>query len=377
MVKTLLRFVAGLAILAVGIFVMQGLIGMKTEPPVKVRPVVARPVKAMEVGLTANRPETPIEGRVDAMYRMSLFAEVNGVLAIGGKEFREGASFAAGEVLLRMEDSEPRAALVAQRSAFLQSLSMILADIQTDFPASAGAWMQYATGLNVEEPLPDLPEPVSSRERLFLANKGILSAFYNIQSAEERLSKYQVRAPFTGVLTEALVQPGGLVRAGQPMGTFVGDGTFEVRSAVHSRYLKVVSPGDSVAFVDERGAVAAIGQVARVASNVDPSTQSASVFCQIQSNATATLRDGLYLSGTVFSEEISDSFELDLALVSPESNVYVIVDEGDSSVLRKREVEVLFRSQEQAIVAGLQDVDLLLSAPISGAYDGMPVNIVE
>ena len=138
-----------------------------------------------------------------------------------------------------------------------------------------------------------------------------------------------------------------------------------------------MSPGDSVAFVDERGAVAAIGQVARVASNVDPSTQSASVFCQIQSNATATLRDGLYLSGTVFSEEISDSFELDLALVSPESNVYVIVDEGDSSVLRKREVEVLFRSQEQAIVAGLQDGDLLLSAPISGAYDGMPVNIVE
>ena len=105
--KTVLRFLAGASILAVGVFVMNGLIGMKTDPPVSSRPVMARPVKAKPIALGNNRPSTSIEGRVDAMYRMSLFAEVNGVLSIGGKEFREGMKFAKGETLLRLDDSEP------------------------------------------------------------------------------------------------------------------------------------------------------------------------------------------------------------------------------------------------------------------------------
>ena len=33
MMKTILRFLAGLAILSIGVFVMKGLIGMKEPPP--------------------------------------------------------------------------------------------------------------------------------------------------------------------------------------------------------------------------------------------------------------------------------------------------------------------------------------------------------
>lgn len=375
--KSILRFVAGLAILAVGIFVMKGLVGMKTEPPVKSRPVTARPVKATEVVLVANQPHTPIEGRVDALYRMSLFAEVNGVLAIGGKEFREGTRFRRGEVILRMDDGEPRAALVAQRSQFLQSLSVALADLRVDFPEAWSAWMDYVESFDVTEAMAPLPEPRDQRERLFLANRGILSSYHNIRSAEERLAKFQVVAPFDGVMTEAFVQPGGLVRAGQPMGTFVGDGAFEVKSAVHARYLPVLAAGDSVAFFEESGIQVAVGQVNRIASNVDPATQSASVFCGIRAVESDQLRDGRYLSGAIVSAPIPESFPLRVDLISPSNTLFVVSEENDEQVLRERKVEVLFRSQEIAIVRGLADGSRVLAEPMNGTYDGMPVNIVE
>ncbi|MGB1076215.1 MAG: efflux RND transporter periplasmic adaptor subunit [Flavobacteriales bacterium] len=375
--KSVLRFLAGAAILTVGIFVMNGLIGMKTDPPVSSRPVMVRPVRAMPIALGDNRPSTPIEGRVDAMYRMSLFAEVNGVLSIGGKEFREGMKFAKGETLLRLDDSEPRAALVAQRSAFLQLLSGIMADVQMDFPESAAKWMAYLKNFDVASPLAEWPELSDERERLFMANRGVLGAYHNIRSAEERLSKYSIVAPFDGVLVEAVVQPGALVRSGQPLGTLVGDGAFEIKSAVHARYLETIAKGDSVSFQEESGRQVATGRVVRMASNVDASTQSASIFCQVQPSGTMPLRDGRYLSGQVVSAAISNSCSIRVDLLSTDDELFVLQESADSWTLRSQSVEVLFRSQEVAIVLGLKEGTLILAEPVNGTYDGMPVSLIQ
>lgn len=356
---------------------MNGLIGMKTDPPVSSRPVMVRPVRAMPIALGDNRPSTPIEGRVDAMYRMSLFAEVNGVLSIGGKEFREGMKFAKGETLLRLDDSEPRAALVAQRSAFLQLLSGIMADVQMDFPESAAKWMAYLKNFDVASPLAEWPELSDERERLFMANRGVLGAYHNIRSAEERLSKYSIVAPFDGVLVEAVVQPGALVRSGQPLGTLVGDGAFEIKSAVHARYLETIAKGDSVSFQEESGRQVATGRVVRMASNVDASTQSASIFCQVQPSGTMPLRDGRYLSGQVVSAAISNSCSIRVDLLSTDDELFVLQESADSWTLRSQSVEVLFRSQEVAIVLGLKEGTLILAEPVNGTYDGMPVSLIQ
>ena len=161
------------------------------------------------------------------------------------------------------------------------------------------------------------------------------------------------------------------------MGTFVGDGAFEVKSAVHARYLPVLAAGDSVAFFEESGAQVAVGQLERIASSVDAATRSASVFCGVRARGAAQLRDGRYLSGAIFSEPISESFALRVDLISPANTLYIVAREGEQEVLRERKVEVLYRSQETAIVRGLADGSRVLAEPMNGTYDGMPVNIVE
>lgn len=372
--KSLLRFVAGVAILAVGLVVAKALIGMKPELPVSTRPVQPRPVKAMAFIPSDVAPLTPLEGRVDALNRMDVFAEVNGVLALGGKEFREGTRFSQGEVMLRLDDSEPRAALVAQRSQLLQLLSTSLADLRLDYADAWPGWQAYVTNFQVDAALAEFPEFTSDRERLFLANRGILSAFHNIRAAEERLDKYTVRAPFSGTLTSTAVRPGALVRAGQPLGTFVGEGQFEVKSAVHARYLERIAAGDSVAFHEESGATVAVGQVVRIASNVDASTQSASVFCRVQPvSGSSLLRDGRYLSGVLASRPIEGAMAVRLDLVSEAGTVFAIED----GKLVERKVEVAFRSVKEAIIMGLEAGEQLLAEPLNGAYAGLAVNIAD
>ena len=370
-VQLFLRFLAGLAILVLGLMITRKLIGGKEDSPAQPQKSAARPAKVMEVTPGSAIPLTPLEGRVEAWQRMDVIAEVNGVLQLGGKEFREGVRFKAGETLLRLDDGEWRASVEAERGKFLQALGGALADIQTDFPDRSGVWESYIASVEISKTLPELPQPASQRERLFLANRGITASFHAIRSAEVRGGKYNLVAPFSGVVGTANVDPGALVRAGTPLGTFVGEGDFEIKSAIHARYLPTLAVGDAVEFFEENGDLVAQGKVARLASQVDASTQSASVFCKIEplSGKGMVLRDGRYLTGQAKSKPMLDVVEIPLNLLLPGDAVFC-VKEGR---LVKIPVQVKFRGANTVLVGGLSAGTVLLAEPVSGAFEGMEI----
>ena len=369
--KGSIRLVLGITILGAGVGMMNGLISMKEEMPTSDKPAVPRAVRTEAIEWGSIAPKTPVEGRVEALYRMEVITEVTGNLLMGSNEFREGTAFRAGEVMLELDDTESRLALVAQRSQFLQLLSGQLADLQMDFEGRGEVWSTYVSSLRVDAALADLPNPASDRERLFLANRGIISSYHSIRSAEERLNKFQVRAPFDGIVVQANVRPGGLVRAGQPSGILVGQGDYEIKTAVHARYLSSISLRDSVRFFDEQGTVVAKGMVHRISGNVDPSTQSASVFCRVEPtrNQAKAIRDGRFLTGEIISQPFEEAFEIPLTWMHDDQQVYEVAN-GE---LAERKIEVLFQSRSHAIGRGLDSGVLVLSESLTNAFDGMPV----
>jgi multidrug efflux pump subunit AcrA (membrane-fusion protein) len=375
LLQKVLRLLAGILILFVGFFMMQGLIGMKQSPSVTLPETMARPVRTTVVFNTQVTPKVPVEGRVQAWNRIDLFAEVNGVLSLMGEDFREGKSFKEGEIILNLDDSESRSNLTSARSIFLQLVTGMLASIQVDFPERIQVWEQYVESIDVTKALPSLPAPESKREEYFIVNRGVQASFYSIKASEERVSKFTVRAPFDGFVAQALVKPGALVRAGQPLGLFVGTDVYEIQTAVHSRYLATVNIGDTVLFHDENDIVVAEGKVDRIAGNVNASTQSATVFCKVRASANRQeqMRDGRYLSGVIESSEIENAFEIQMNLIDGEGKVFVI----NSNQLDKMSVVQEFRSIETAIVSGIPNGTLILSDPITGAYLGMPVSVGE
>lgn len=369
--KSILRAIAGLAILAVGLGIMNALISMKPEPSVVERLVAPRAVRTAVVKPGDCIPQTPVEGRVEALYRMDIISETTGDLILGGKEFREGVEFAKGEVMLQLDATEAHNALTAQRSEFLQLLSASLADMRADFPANWSSWETFLEAMDVDARLPALPALSSQREELFVANRGILSLFHSIRAAEERLDKYTVVAPFDGVVTVAAVRPGGLVRAGQLAGVLVGRGAYEVKTAVHARYLTTIALGDAVAFVDENNQPVARGTVHRVAGNVDAATQSASVYCRVQpvDGKSTLLRDGRFLTGTIASAPIAAGVNVPMNLLMDGGSVYAV----EAEQLIKVPVEVVFESRSEAIVLGLDSGTVVLTEAVASAFDGMPV----
>ena len=81
-----------------------------------------------------------MNGKVEAVKKIEIYAEVSGVFVDGAKPFREGRRFAKGEVLLRIDDSVYRNTVLAEKSALLNELTLLMPDLLIDFPDYAEPW---------------------------------------------------------------------------------------------------------------------------------------------------------------------------------------------------------------------------------------------
>jgi membrane fusion protein (multidrug efflux system) len=369
LVQTVLRFLSGVAILIVGVVVMNGLIGMKESPKISLPEPVARPVLTQVVKNADIVPRIPVEGRVEAWQRIDLFVEVNGVLQLGGVEFREGTTYRKGDVILSLDDTESRANLKGARSKFVQLVTGMLASIKIDFPDRSGVWDNYVASIDVANELPELPKAVTDREGYFVVNRGVEASFHAIKASEDRASKFIIRAPFDGFVAKALVRPGSLVLAGQPVGLFVGTGVYEIKTAVHARFLKSLKIGAEVVFEDENGLRVAEGKVDRVSGNVNSTTQSATVFCKVNELMDGEMRDGRYLSGFISASEIKNVIEIPINLFDSEGNIFEVKSGKLQTINSKQE----FLSIKTLVVSGIPDGTVILREPVMGAYVGMEV----
>lgn len=368
-VQKTLRFILGLSIFSLGTLLMYSLIGMKESPSVIIPETLPRSVKSAKVFNEDNEPRIPVEGKVEAWQRIDLFSEVNGVLNLGGKEFREGVSFKEGEVILALDDSEARLSLKSTMAQFLQSTSGILSTIKVDFPDRIHEWEDYVNSIDINNTLQDLPHPKSDRERFYIINRGVEASYHSIKSAEERLSKFKITAPFDGFVSTALVNPGSLVIGGQPLGVFVGIEDYEIKSSLNSDFLTYINEGDRVEFFS-KGEVVAEGRLDRISSNVNPTTQSATVYFRLSStNDNFELRDGIYLPGELIASSIENCFDVNVGLI--EDDKLFSIEDG---VLVYSDVEILFQTYERAFVRGLEDGTVILSDQLSDAFEGMKVN---
>ena len=211
--RKIINIIIGVVILGLSIWLGKWIIDSKNKPPKAVPKVVQTAYVdtvyngTVPVILNAN-------GNLTALRKVELFAEVQGVLQSRGKLFREGQKYNSGEALLSLDASEFRASVQAQKSNLFNLIASIMPDLKLDFPEIAGKWQNYLNQFDLSKSTPPLPEIESDKERFFLAVRNIITTYYNVKNLEERLSKFTIRAPFSGILTEALVTEGTLVRNG-------------------------------------------------------------------------------------------------------------------------------------------------------------------
>lgn len=360
--------ILGVALVIAAIFLGKYVVSTNKKP----KPQFKRVVKTVFVENVENK-EIPIvlkvSGNLTAKNKIELFSEVQGILKPLSKPFKEGTNFNKGESILRINSDEFYASLQAQKSNLINLITSIIPDIRLDYPEEFKKWESYLQSFDINKPTPKLPEFSSEKEKYFITGRGINSAYYNVKNAEVKLSKYNLRAPFSGILTEALVTTGTLVRPGQRLGEFIDNSVFEMEVSVNATYADLLKIGNTVKLFNLERTKTYSGKVIRVNGKVDQTSQTIKAFIQV---ADKELKSGMYLEADLVANAEKEAFEISRKLLIENKAVYTV---NNDSILTLTPINPVYFGSETAVVKGLKNNTKVLTQALPGAFDGMIVKI--
>ena len=362
--------VAGVFVLALGFMGNQFLASQKEPPPRKPPEALIRKVDTFSVHNTQIPTSLAIQGSIRAYDKIEIFTEVSGTLVSSARPFKEGSYFSQGATLIKVDDTEARLSLQAQKSALLNAITQMMPDLKIDYQESFPNWSAYLSEFNLDEAINPFPKPVNDQEKFFVASRNLYNQYYTIKSGEERLSKYLIKAPFSGVITAASINPGTLVRAGQKLGELMNTKNYELEATVPLRDLEYLKVGDKVTLRSDDIVGKWTGKIRRINNQLDPGTQSVTVFVAVNGS---NLKEGMYLRGNAAGKSISDAVRIPKRLLINQKSVYGIQD----NKLVLHDVEVIKIDEHDAVLKGIADGTVLVENIFPGMFDGMTVAISE
>ena len=306
---------------------------------------------------------TLITGRVVPRTTTQLVSEVQGRVRISSKPFKEGTNFDQGQTIISVDNTEFALNLEAQKSSFLNILTRMMPDLKADYPDNYQNWLKYVSTYTIGAPLPELPATTSDSEKYFVTAQQVYNTYYSIKAQENRLGKYTLTAPFNGSLSETFVDNGGLVSPGQPLGTFISNGSYEIETGVSLQLASNLKVGQKVTFNSKELNKDFIGTVVRINDILDTKTQNVPVFFKVIG---PELRSGLYLEGSLQLEHYESAFNIPPNIIARDNTVHVVQD----GTIQKKEVTVVASSRDSVTITGLENgtelVVTTFNKPISG-----------
>lgn len=368
--RIILSTIIGIVLIVIGINGSSYLASKKEPPKVKAKSDTRPSVQVKEVQKATEQFDIVLEGTLNAYNKVSVFTEVPGVLEKGSAPFKVGNYFSAGDVMFKINNEEASLSLLAQKSELLSRVVGLLPDIKLDFAEQFDAWQAYVDNFDVEAPIADFPEAQSSREKSFVAARNLNTTLYSIRSAEKRLEKYTVKAPFSGVLTMTNTNIGAMVQPGQMLGEFMERGDFELVVSVLASDIKYLKKGQVASFYSEDLDASWKGRIVRISDKINPQSQTLDVYVRLGGRG---LKEGLFLSGTAQSVPVDSVFVLDKALLVGQDEAFIVKDNR----LEKITLDIVRISDKGILVRNIPEGTQMLAKQVSGAFEGMEVNLTN
>ena len=312
----------------------------------------------------------PANGNLVAKRRVEIYSEVQGIFKPGSKLFKPGEKYQKNEAFISINDTEYYANVQLAKSNLYNSIAAVLADLRLDFPEVFLKWEAYLKSYDLNKPTPKLPKMVSEKENYFITGRSIVSNYYTVKNLEQRLSKYTISAPFKGILTEALVTEGTLIRSNQKLGEFIDPSVYEMEVSLSKTFASLLDVGETVELNNLEHTKKYSGIVSRVNGSINSATQTIAVYIEIKNSS---LKEGMYLEANLNAKKEKNAIEINRGLLLNENKIFIIRD----SVLDMIDVKPVYFSDTKVVLKDIPDGTIILSSPFPGAYVGMIVKPLQ
>ena len=331
--------------------------------------------KDFQVQISSNGTTTPLTQTV-------LTAEVGGEVIYRSKKFSEGSSVIEGEILAKIDDTDLQLqyknALLQLANAEVQySLQLAEADVAKE------AWEKMGNGVASDLTLkkPQLKQAVALLE----------VAKAQVSSAEKKLNKTEIVAPYAGRIQNVNIDLGTTIIPGQPVGAIYTSSEIEITLAVKDNDLQFLSiPMDGRKLDPSEQALVQIesfykgknqtwiGRLERVDGIIDPVTRMINLIAVFKNDFIETdkpnLPIGLFVEAQIDGIILKDIFSIPVNAISENNEVYIVNNENE---LVLRQLSLLKKYSDFVIVKdGLKAGERVVISKLSSASNGIKVNPV-
>ncbi len=305
-------------------------------------------VKVHHVEPTRLTERLSTTGTLRANEEVEIVSEVSG--KISSIHFEEGSHVAAGELLLKIDDSE----LIAERTRALHRVEL----------AERAEARQ-------EELLED---GVISRETYDVALGELNVLLAELQLIDAQLLKTEIRAPFSGIIGLRWVSPGSYLSSQTRIASLHDLDPAKLDFTVPEKYSALMRVGDEISFAVEGFERTFPGTVYAIEPSVDATTRS------LRMRATCPNRDGVLVPGMFANVElivrsVPDALAVPSIAIIPElggKKVFVFED----GRARPRAVETGIRTENEVeITSGLDEGDLVITSGVLQLQPGLEVEL--
>jgi len=282
-------------VLAAASAVMEGCHTEQSTPIVTAQTMKARVVESeqKQTAQTVSANGT-LHARETAVLSAQVVGRVQQVLV------REGDVVAAGQTLIVLDDATLRSAAEQAEAAVRATQNQQVA-AQTNADLAASTLARYKQLQEQKSVSPQEMDEVTRRAQASAAQVDALraqeaAAQAQVSGAHATLGYTRIRAPFSGVVTARMVDPGAMAAPGVGLLQIDSGGTLQMQTTVDESIIAAIHNGMklNISF-DGNRAQASDGTVAEIFPAADPSSHSFKIEINLASSK--QLRAGMY--GTV------------------------------------------------------------------------------
>lgn len=370
--RTVISLLVGLGILA-GAGALVGLMAkFKPEAQKVERERLLPGVEVMTVQPADVTLTLPSQGLVQAMRSTVLAAEVGGRVAKVSPRFKTGERFAEGEILVELEDSDYRSAIVQAESAVAEARAALVQE-QARAEQAVRDWNKLAPS----QPPADL---AARKPQLQSAEARVRATEDALERARRDLERTRIRAPFAGRLRATHTEVGSFLTPGARVADYDSTGRYEIRLPVSL---------DDYAFLDA-GSDAPValsatiggrehrwqGRLVRTEGEVERSSRSVHLVAEIAEDhepRNAFLKPGLFLRAEVAGRPLKGVFEIPRRALIDASRLLVVDADEHLSV---RTVRVLRGGRDSVLIDdGLKPSERVCLTRLPAPVNGMQVRV--
>lgn len=349
--------------------------GVGPQLVVEATDVVARDYQVLLESYGIVRPRT----------RSLLVAQVEGQIVDLNPNMRDGGFFERGDVLVSI-DSRDYVADVRIAEATLADAHQALAEAEARTNQAREDWER----LGNEGEAPDL---VLRIPQLEAARARVLSAESTLQKVRLDLERTEIRAPFAGRVLSKFVDLGQVVSRNAQLAEIYATDIVEIRLPIRNSDLSFIDLPETYRYSKERenegGRVSIYSELAgqatwtaelvRTEGAIDETARQLHVIAQIsdpfvpRAEGQTPLKIGQYVTARLEGRMLPDALVIPNNAIYQGTYVYVV----ENGILRRRDVDILWQNEREAIVSsGLAAGDQLVTTSLGQVTSGVRVSIL-